>query len=79
MTRVLAQSVVDILGLNDLLAQLILAVGAAMVLGNGFAIYQARRGNAPKGADGGFRAGRAWWLLVVGSLITVWGIASLVT
>ena len=79
MTSILAQSVVDILGLNDLLAQLILAVGAAMVLGNGFAIYQASRGNAPKGAEGTFRAGRAWWLLGVGALITVWGIASLVT
>jgi hypothetical protein len=79
MTSLLAQSVVDILGLNDLLAQMILAVGAAMVLGNGFAIYQASRGNAPKGAEGQFRAGRAWWLLGVGTLITVWGIASLVT
>lgn len=79
MTNVVAQSVVDILGLNDLLAQLILAVGAAMVLGNGFAIYQARQGKAPKGAQGEFRAGRAWWLLGVGALITVWGIASLAT
>jgi len=79
MTSVIAQSVVDILGLNDLLAQLILAVGAAMVLGNGFAIYQAGRGNAPKGAEGTFRAARAWWLLGVGALITVWGIASLAT
>ncbi len=79
MTSLLAQSVVDILGLNDLLAQLILAVGAAMILGNGFAIYQASRGNAPKGAEGEFRAGRAWWLLGVGTFITVWGIASLAT
>lgn len=79
MTSLISQSVVDILGLNDLLAQLILAVGAAMILGNGYAIYQASRGNAPKGAEGQFRAGRAWWLLGVGTLITVWGIASLVT
>jgi hypothetical protein len=79
MTSLIAQSVVDILGLNDLLAQLILAVGAAMILGNGYAIYQARQGKAPKGAEGQFRAGRAWWLLGVGTLITVWGIASLVT
>ncbi len=79
MTITLAQSVVDIFGLNDLLAQMILAVGAAMILGNGFAIYQARRGNAPQGAQGEFRGGRAWWLLGVGTLITVWGAASLVT
>ena len=74
----LAQSIVDILGLNDLLAQLILAVGAAMILGNAFAIYQARRGKAPKGAAGEFRKGRAWWLLGVGVLITTWGVASLI-
>lgn len=76
---VVAQSIVDILGLNDLMAQLILAVGAAMVLGNGFAIFQARRGNAPKGAEGTFNPVRAWWLLGVGVLIAVWGIGSLAT
>ena len=77
MSTVIAQSVVDFLGLNDLMAQLILAVGAAMVLGNGYAIYQARRGNAPKGAEGSFNPVRAWWLLGVGTLIAVWGVASL--
>lgn len=71
--------VIDVLGLDALLAQMILAIGAAMVLGNGFAIYQHKRGRAPKGAEGSFRAGRAWWLLGVGAIISVWGIASLVT
>jgi len=71
--------VIDVLGLDSLLAQMILAIGAAMVLGNGFAIYQHKRGRAPKGAAGPFRAGRAWWLLGVGAVITVWGIASLAT
>ena len=66
---------VDILGLDTLLAQLILALGAAMVLGNGFAIVQHRRGRGP--AAGEFRSGRAWFLLAVGTLIAVWGIASL--
>ena len=74
-----AQSVVDILGLNDLLAQLILAVGAAMILGNGFAIYQHKKGNTPKGAEGPFNSVRAWWLFGVGVLIAIWGIASLVS
>ena len=71
--------IVDVLGLDALLAQIILAVGAAMVLGNGFAIIQHHRGRAPKGAQGEFRAARAWWLFGVGLLISVWGIASLVT
>ncbi len=68
---------VDVLGLNTLLAQLILAVGAAMVIGNGFAIYQHAKGRTPEKAGGEFRASRAWWLLTVGVLIAAWGGASL--
>ena len=74
----LAQDAIDILGLDALLAQLILAVGAAMVLGNGFAIIQHKRGRAPEKAGGEFRKGRAWWLLGVGAIITLWGAASLI-
>lgn len=70
--------VVDLLGLDSLLAQLVLAIGAAMILGNGFAIYQHRQGNAPKGAEGEFRSSRAWWLLAVGIVIALWGLISLV-
>ena len=66
------------LGLDALLAQMILAVGGAMVLGNGYAIYMNRRGRAPARAEGEFRAARAYWLLGVGALITAWGIASLI-
>jgi len=69
----------ELLGLDDLLAQMILAVGAAMVIGNGFAVIQHRRGKHPKGATGEFRAVRAWWFIAVGLLITLWGVASLAT
>ena len=69
----------ELLGLDTLLSQMILAVGAAMVLGNGFAIYQHSRGRHPKGESGEFRAVRAWWFIGVGLLITLWGFASLVT
>ncbi len=69
----------ELLGLDDLLAQMILAVGAAMVIGNGFAIIQHRRGKHPKGETGEFRGARATWLLAVGLLITLWGFGSLVT
>ncbi len=72
-------TITELLGLDDLLAQMILAVGAAMVLGNGFAIFQHSRGRHPKGESGKFRAARAWWFVVVGLLITLWGFASLVT
>ena len=72
------ESITDALGLDDLLAQFVLALGAAMVLGNGAAIWMHRTGRTPKKAEGEFRAVRAWWLLGVGAVILVWGIASLV-
>jgi hypothetical protein len=70
-------NVTDFLGLDTLLAQMILAVGAAMVLGNGFAIWQHRRGRQPAKVEGEFRTGRVWWLFGVGLIITLWGAASL--
>lgn len=73
------EQITDVLGLDALLAQFILAVGAAMVLGNGFAIWKHRKGEAPAVEGAVFRSSRAWWLLSVGLLITVWGIASLVS
>lgn len=71
--------IVDVLGLDALLAQFILALGLAMVLGNGYAIYRNRKGEAPKGIEGSFRPARAYWLLAVGAVITTWGAASLIS
>jgi hypothetical protein len=71
-------TITELLGLDDLLAQMILAVGAAMVIGNGFAILQHARGKDEERAAA-FRAGRAWWFVAVGLLITLWGVASLLT
>ncbi len=71
--------ITELLGLDDLLAQFTLAVGAAMILGNGAAIWMHHTGRTPKKAEGEFRPTRAWWLLGVGVLIAAWGIASLVT
>ena len=70
------QQLVD---LDLLVKQMALAFGAAMVLGNLFAIIQNRRGRTPKGETGEFRAVRAYWLLGVGLLIAAWGAASLLT
>lgn len=69
----------QIIDLNLLVKQMALAFGAAMVIGNLFAIIQNKRGRAPKGETGEFRAARAYWLLGVGTLIAVWGAASLLT
>ncbi|MEX1207048.1 MAG: hypothetical protein WEE36_00365 [Acidimicrobiia bacterium] len=67
----------DIFDLDSLLAQLILGLGAALVIGNGFALVQAKRGVKPKGAEGDLRRGRAWFLLAVGLVIAIWGATSL--
>lgn len=65
------------LDLDTLLAQLITALGLAMVFGNGFAMYKHSRGETPEFARATYRPGRARWLLIVGSLISVWGLVSL--
>ena len=66
----------DIFGLKSLFPEAVLAIGLAMVLGNGLAVYKNRRGEKPPGVEGEFRAGRAWFLGAVGLLLTVWGAAS---
>jgi len=68
----------DIFDLDSLLAQLILGLGAALVIGNGYALLMAKRGVKPKDAQGEIRRGRAWFLLAVGVVIAVWGATSLI-
>lgn len=68
----------DFFDLDTLLAQLVLALGAALVAGNAYALLMARRGVKPKNATGEIRRGRAWWLLGVGIVISVWAGASLI-
>ncbi|MCY3539005.1 MAG: hypothetical protein F4Y75_08025 [Acidimicrobiia bacterium] len=69
---------VDFLGLDTLLAQMMAAIGLAMVAGNGFAMWKHSRGETPKGVEGAYRPGRARFLLVVGLVIGIWGLAGLV-
>ena len=64
--------------LDSLLAQLITALGLAMVFGNAFAMWKHSRGEAPEGFEARYRPGRVRWLISVGALISVWGIVSLV-
>ena len=68
---------VEIHDLNRLLVLMVLAMGLAMVVGNGFAIIQHRRGLKPKGEEGEFRGPRAYWLVGVGLVMTTWGLLSL--
>ena len=69
----------DLLGLDTLLAQLILALGGALLLGNAYALIQDRSGTRPKGVDTTLRKPRAWFLMVVGMVIAAWGTASLLS
>jgi hypothetical protein len=69
----------DIFDVDAIFAQLALALGAALVVGNGYALVMARRGVRPANVEGELRRGRAWFLIAVGALIAVWGLASLVT
>jgi hypothetical protein len=66
----------DIFGLESLFPEAVLAIGLAMVIGNGLAIFKNRRGERPQGVEGDFRPGRAWFLGTIGVLLTVWGAAS---
>ena len=54
-----------------------LALGAALVIGNAYALVMAGRGVRPKGAQGDLRKGRAWFLFGVGLVIAIWSLASL--
>lgn len=67
----------DILGFDTLLAQLMSALGLAMVFGNGLAMWKHHRGQAPKGIHGTYRPGRARFLLAIGVLISIWGISGM--
>ncbi len=66
----------QIFDVNLLVKQIALAFGGAMVIGNLYAIIQHFRGITPKDAEGEFRPGRAYWLLSVGILISIWAVAS---
>ena len=69
----------ELLGIDTILTQLVFALGLAIVLGNGYALYKHRRGERPKGtdADAELRTGRVVFLMVVGSVMTIWGGVSL--
>jgi hypothetical protein len=68
----------DVFDIQALFPELVLALGAALVGGNGLALWQEHRGSRPAGAPQ-LRAGRARFLLAVGLVMAVWGSATLIT
>jgi hypothetical protein len=67
----------DPFDIQALFPQLVLALGAALVGGNGMALWHHRQGRRPEGL-GELRVGRARWLIVVGVVMIVWGTATLI-
>jgi uncharacterized iron-regulated membrane protein len=70
----------DLFDVENLLPELIVGLGLALLVGNGLAWWQHRKGRTPTGVDDPrFRAGRVAFLMVVGVLMTTWGAISLLT
>jgi hypothetical protein len=69
----------DILGIDTLFAELVTGLGLALLVGNLLAWRKHRKGERTPGVEGDFRQGRVLFLLVIGLLMTVWGVASMLT
>jgi len=63
---------------EDLLAWLVLAFGAAMVVGNVAAVVAPRRGRAEEGDLERAPVARSVTMAVIGAVAAVWALASLV-
>lgn len=70
----------DIFDFENLLPELIVGLGLALLVGNGLAWWRHRQGHVPTGVENPqYRAGRVVFLMVVGVLMTAWGTVSLLT
>jgi len=68
----------DLFDFDNLLPELVLALGLALLIGNGLAWWKHRRGETPKDVpDAVYRSGRVLFLIAVGVLLTVWGAVTL--
>lgn len=68
----------DLFDIENLLPELILALGLALLLGNGAAWWKHRRGEVPAEVeDARYRPGRVIFLSIVGLVLTVWGAVTL--
>jgi len=78
--RVSVPGVGDIFDFENLLPELIVGLGLALLVGNGLAWWRHRQGKTPAGVENpDYRPGRVAFLLVVGVLMATWGAVSLLT
>jgi len=70
----------EFLDIQNLLPELILGLGLALLIGNVIAWWRHRQGKVPEGVEEAqYRPGRVRFLLIVGLIMTVWGAVSLLT
>ncbi|MDE0120837.1 MAG: hypothetical protein OXS33_03780 [bacterium] len=69
----------EILGLDTLVAQMILAIGLALVAGNSWAVLRHFQGRPPPGQRGAFRPRRVVFLILAGTLMVIWSAVSLLS
>ena len=67
----------EILGLDILVTQMILAIGLALLAGNAWATFRHLKGRPPPGQRGSFRPRRVGFLMVAGAMMVIWGLASM--
>ena len=71
------RTVPDILNIDRLFPELVIALGLALLIGNALAWWKHRKGEVPSGVDRAqYRPARVRFLTLVGLLMTVWGTVS---
>lgn len=70
----------ELFDFDNLLPELIIALGLALLIGNGMAWWKHRLGQTPDGVDAAvYRPGRVRFLMAVGVVLLVWGVVTLLT
>lgn len=69
----------EILGLDILVTQMILAIGLALLAGNAWAVFRHLKGRPPPGQRGSFRPRRAAFMMTAGALMVIWSLVSMLS